>query len=402
MQKNLDELIECLLHESESNSLDFKSEQYRFVGANDNDKSELMKDILAFANSWRRDDAYILIGVKEEKRDRHSIIGISCQLEDAHLQQFINSKSQRPIEFSYLSTVFEGKPIGIIHIPVQRERPFYLRENYGKLEKEKVYVRRGSSTAIATPDEISKMGSQRNSRSLTPDQLTTFLVQGNYDEVITKEVSCNVVNVTIPKNEELPDCGGHSSFSSFNYFHRDNKEYFRQLAQYIKVVNAVRRFKLAIKNDGTAPASAVKVIIEIDDSENNSIAVCADDFPDTPDEKEFDIGVPTIRHPMEKPDIVCKTTPSGWQFAFYFGKVHAKDKVVTKDSFYLGSYASHTVCLKVKIFTDDFSEPREEELRVAFVATERILSVGDLTVCPKRDSLLADIDKLKKRAQLPE
>lgn len=402
MQKNLDELIECLLHESESNSLDFKSEQYRFVGANDNDKSELMKDILAFANSWRRDDAYILIGVKEERGDRHSVIGISSQLEDAHLQQFINSKSQRPIEFSYMSTEFEGKPIGIIHIPVQRERPFYLRENYGKLEKEKVYVRRGSSTAIATPDEIAKMGSQRNTRSITLDQLAAFLVQGNYDEVITKEVSCNVVNVTIPKNEELPDCGGHSSFSSLNCFQRDNKEYYRQLAQYIRVVNAVRKFKLAIKNDGTGPASAVKVIIEIDDSENNSIACCADDFPDTPDEKEFAIGVPTIRHPLDEPDIVCKATPSGWQLTFYFGKIHAKDQAVTKDSFYLGSYVSQTIRLKVKMFTDDFSEPREEELRVAFVVTDRILSAGDLTICPKRESLLSEIDRLKQRAQLPE
>ena len=44
-----DGLFESLLHEEESSSLDFKRDQYPFVGASDDDKSELLKDILAFA-----------------------------------------------------------------------------------------------------------------------------------------------------------------------------------------------------------------------------------------------------------------------------------------------------------------------------------------------------------------
>ena len=44
-------LIEDLLHEDESTSLDFKRDQYKFVGADDKTKSELLKDILAFVNS---------------------------------------------------------------------------------------------------------------------------------------------------------------------------------------------------------------------------------------------------------------------------------------------------------------------------------------------------------------
>jgi hypothetical protein len=46
-------LVERLLYEEESSELDFKREQYRFIGASDNDKGELLKDVLAFANSWR-------------------------------------------------------------------------------------------------------------------------------------------------------------------------------------------------------------------------------------------------------------------------------------------------------------------------------------------------------------
>jgi hypothetical protein len=60
---NLDPLIYALLFEAEGAELDFKREQYSFEGADDRVKSELLKDILAFANAWRRTDAYILIGV---------------------------------------------------------------------------------------------------------------------------------------------------------------------------------------------------------------------------------------------------------------------------------------------------------------------------------------------------
>jgi hypothetical protein len=53
-------LIERLLYESEGDALDFKRDQYPFVGATDEQKSDLLKDILAFANSWRRTDAFAL------------------------------------------------------------------------------------------------------------------------------------------------------------------------------------------------------------------------------------------------------------------------------------------------------------------------------------------------------
>lgn len=137
--------IEELLYEEESAVLDFKSEQYKFSGAGDHQKSELLKDILAFSNSWRRVDAYILIGVKEIKGGRSIPVGISEDLDDAQLQQFVNSKAQRPITFTYTTVSIDGVKIGVIRIPVQK-RPFYLKSDYGKLKKNSVYIRRGSST----------------------------------------------------------------------------------------------------------------------------------------------------------------------------------------------------------------------------------------------------------------
>jgi hypothetical protein len=152
-----DGLLESLLHEEESSSLDFKRDQYPFIGASDDDKSELLKDILAFANSWRRSTAYILIGVQEVKGGRGLVHHVSQHLDDNDLQQFVNSKTNRTVMFSYAAFPFEGKQVGVITIP-QQERPVFLNQDYGKLKKQVVYVRQGSSTAQATPDEIARIG----------------------------------------------------------------------------------------------------------------------------------------------------------------------------------------------------------------------------------------------------
>ena len=60
------EELEQLLFEEESPTLDFKRDQYPFSKATDEEKSELLKDILGFANCFRRTEAFILIVATEQ------------------------------------------------------------------------------------------------------------------------------------------------------------------------------------------------------------------------------------------------------------------------------------------------------------------------------------------------
>jgi len=151
------ELFESLLWNSESDSLDFKQEQYIFDGGTDEQKGELLKDILAFANSWRNSNAYILTGVKENRGGRAEVLGVDKHIISNNLQQFVDGKTNKPLLFSYEPFEFEGKQIGVITIPIQK-RPFYLKQKYGRIEAEVVYIRRGDATVKAKPDEISQMG----------------------------------------------------------------------------------------------------------------------------------------------------------------------------------------------------------------------------------------------------
>ena len=144
-------------------TVDFKRQQYPFRGATNDEKDELLKDVLSFANSDRYRTAYILIGVEEITGGSNEIVGVSDHLEDADLHQFVNSKTNRHVEFSYFPHEVEGKEIGIISIPIQ-DRPFYTRRNFGKVLANAVYMRDGSSTRHASPDEIADMGRSRTPR----------------------------------------------------------------------------------------------------------------------------------------------------------------------------------------------------------------------------------------------
>src|SRR3989339_438961 len=142
-----DDLLNQLVNEPESNSLDFKKEQYNFIKASDDDKSELLKDIVAFANSFRRDDAFILIGFQEVKGNKATTEGISEDIDDANLQQFVHTKLKKGI----------------------------------------VYLRRGTSTGQATPEEIALMGVAISNQTQSKPVLEILF--NNNQNVINFEVS---------------------------------------------------------------------------------------------------------------------------------------------------------------------------------------------------------------------
>lgn len=228
----LKETIEKLLYEEESSTLDFKKEQYPFAGASDNEKSEILKDILAFVNAWRRTDAYILIGVEEVKGGRSTVHGISQHIEDAHLQQFINSKTQRPILFSYHATEFEGKQIGVIKIPPQN-RPVFIKKNYGRLVKKIVYIKRGSSTSEADPDEVSRMGDNSNNIQKNQPILNIEFTETAAKSLLGTNLKIKTTNIRLPdlKYFQIPDYGHYVAVSSHFSIEMpsagSNKDYYR-------------------------------------------------------------------------------------------------------------------------------------------------------------------------------
>ena len=375
-------LIESLLYEEEGTELDFKRDQYPFADAEDRLKAELLKDILAFANSWRRADAYILVGVQEVKGGRSIVKGIDIHLDDARLQQFVNSKTNRPVEFSYTALEFEGKQIALISIPRQ-ERPVFLLKDFGLLLKHQVYLRRGSSTAIALPDEIARMGMFADDSATRCPLLTASLVYGEGNESSETNVQVETSPILVPSKDVIPSFAypdvtvlGGLSIRSIS---PANPGYYRELAEYIWFRSTLRPFRLSVTNSGSAVAMDVKLVIDAQDPERNFELVHQSNRPERPKKDLLASARLSPKVNMPQHDVVCTYMRDRWRITVTLGKIQAKDTVVSREAIFIGTHKSGTLKLEANIFSDDLPAPAQGVFTISYKANPRELTVSELT-----------------------
>lgn len=377
-----DSLIDALLFEAEGAELDFKREQYPFEGEDDRTKSELLKDILAFANAWRRTDAYILIGIQEVKEGESVVVGIAEHIDDAKLQQFVNSKTNRPVEFSYTPMSFRSKQIGVIHIPVQ-DRPIFLTRDYGALRRNTVYLRRGSSTDEARPDEIARMGQAVSEGLKLKPLLVPMLAIGSDWSELVEATTFKTVCLKHLEIESLPDYSPPQPSGPFGmplYFGHTNSAFYRDRAEYLRFCSKLRPIRMAVRNDGTALASGVKFTIQVADPIHAMELALESDRPKAPRREWSPIdNFRPISMSQETSDIEVTRTNAGWTISAYFGKVQAKDTSVTSEQLFVGLSTSGLVELPVSIFADELSTPVIAVLSVEYLVTEQVVTVEQLT-----------------------
>ena len=360
-----DSSLEALLRENESSTLDFKREQYRFI-TND-DKGELIKDILAFTNAWRHTDAYILIGVEENPGGRARILGVTQHLKDADLQQLVNSKTDQPITFSYRSERLDGKDIGILNIPVQN-RPRFIIKPFAKLLANTVYIRRGSSTVIARPDEVAQMGT-----ASTPQPSPTLRVQfANVPGRILNGDSLELEGTCIDVSdvEEIPDFQPERRILT-----QANTDYFRELVLYEWIHLLCKPVQFAITNSASVLATDIRVELSVRSRE----AVIFDEYSwPTKPEEDLILGgarIPPLIRGKDADDIQIEELTDGNSIIkITSSKVQPKQTVWIDCSLFLGAKLSGIIPLKGMTWADNISLPQEFALEVNFATQNRRLT----------------------------
>ncbi len=372
--------LENLLNENESNYVDFKQAQYRFIGASDEDKSEILKDILAFANAWRRTDAYILIGVKEVKGGRSQVIGIKDHFDDATLQQFVNSKVQKPIQFSYIAFEYEEKQVGIIKIPVQ-ERPIYLKQKYGKLKPNVVYLRRGSSTDEAEPDEIAKMGIAL--ASSTQSQIPK--VDCEFANPITRtlygkdiELTSTVLVLNEPIQNFTPQ---KNNFDLASFGSSPNRNFYRDLLQFYEFQSLLKKVSIRLINIGNVTAFNARVEISI--VEDGLLFVHKSDFPDRP--QKYHNYLASINDRVTFPAIAkigsrlaIDKNGAGWLITINFGNIQPKAEDWLEEPIFIGSRKPQVVRFDAIIYADNVPNPIHVPLCIHFSTDNVIRTLKEL------------------------
>lgn len=392
------EVFERLLYEEESTTIDFKKEQYRFVKATEQEKSELLKDILGFANAWRRSEAYILVGVEEVRGGRGKVVGMSAKahLDDHALQQFVNNLTNRPVRFHYEAFGFEGKQVGIIRIE-EHTRPIYLRRDYGKLTKDEVYVRRGSSTdpsKPASPDEIAQM---RVGSGGTSAELAVEFSEVERDGALGTHLAWDTEFCEMPSKDSIPDLMRRRQSGAFgidvsmfdSVVNRLNDDYFRELAGYEWARRLLRPTRLVVRNVGHVAANNVRVEIVVPAGVGAVIARTSD-VPDPP-RRYRDLlvgrspkGIQPIRRRPGTVHIVENDERIGVEIEC--GHLQPGRRIWS-DVLYIGKAASGDLSLSGQILADNLPQPKDFTLTVSFSVTKRTMTVDELCSLPEPSSL---------------
>jgi hypothetical protein len=373
------DLVESLLHEEESAALDFKRDQYPFAGASPEEKSEILKDVIAFANAFRRTDAFILIGVEDVKGGRGKVVGVEKHIDDADLQQFINSKTQRTVTFSYKAAEHDGLPIGVIHIPLQ-ERPVFAKVKYGKVDKEVAYIRRGSSTAPANPDEIAQMGAERAAASAaaTPS-LELMLIDRGTGKSLGTETSFQTLLLDVPDEKDIPDY--HSArqrgFMAPSIY-GDNRDYYRELAAFTKAVNYVRPVAIAVKNTGETSAQDVRLVFEIDDPSFAYEFIEEWDMPEPPRPQRGLIRTPHIHTVHDTHDVSVARIGDTWRVEGRCGKIQPQEVAQLENLLFAGARNSGTLSINAQLFADNLPRPQQVAFALAFEVTRKQAALDDV------------------------
>ena len=365
------ELLEQLLHEPESQSLDFKQAQYRFERASELDKSELLKDVLAFANSWRRTPAYVLIGVREVKGGRSQVIGITDHIEDASLQQFVNSKTHRRVELSYEVVRVEGVEIGVIEIPIQ-DRPVYAENDYGKVKARVVYFRAGSSTGEATPEEIVRMGAQQ-SLEATPNLVLSWADVGERRPLSSPYLANRfLLEPRLPANTFDSAARPLSVMDRVTFAANDN--YSQELIEYCFQQALYVPLGLALTNESRSAARRVRFVGSI----LRSAVEILEYLEPLPRPDSLVFSPPHLMLPTgDEVQAQFRRSRDRWEISVDFGDIRPREAVFTHSPIWIAAAVSSVVELSGDLFADNLPEPIQCSLEVRFRVEQRRMERDD-------------------------
>ena len=160
-----------LVERGEKTTVDFKIRSDVFAQPGIDAKAELAKDICAMANNGNA-ASYIVIGVSDDQVIYHSVT--NQKLTDDNLQDFCKKAIQPPPKINLsrkcwqkASSAHRGKEFVIIQVGPHPRQIFRLAQDFIDYSRKicyrrnEVWIRRGATTDLATPEEIGRLFNNR-------------------------------------------------------------------------------------------------------------------------------------------------------------------------------------------------------------------------------------------------
>jgi hypothetical protein len=272
-QQKILSIFLALIERQENETLDFKRDAYNL--SKEEEKLELVKDIVCMYNTPREEDAHIVLGVKEHKNRPHELFGIDPNTNPQHLDQsdlqglFLEKFRVEPFPEFRIDILqdYEGKSFGIITIPVKRVGPCKFIKGDGEKLKSgsHIYFRRGTSKDITrSPEEIYEImrwfqdGLSRHNLSSETPQWDNFLEAASISISSGFDLSRKYITIASPlRNENIETLSVLGEISSSVVLDFDHHSDVNGLLYAVKgrlnrsLHTLVKRDRLTINPEGT-------------------------------------------------------------------------------------------------------------------------------------------------------
>lgn len=193
----------------------------------------------------------------------------------------MNSKVKPKLTFRYEEHLYESVTVGVIIIPKQK-RPFYLANPYGRLKSNVVYVRRGSSTDETEPVETIAMANEDSGRGDLKVELSLLTPEN-------ENLPSSFAHTYFQLTEELPDferprkSRGPFDPPDFVGLDRDNRDFWREYAEYMRVNNALIPIRFVLTNRSGVQLSNSKLEVTVEALDAQPVQMTPDrNLPDEP------------------------------------------------------------------------------------------------------------------------
>jgi predicted HTH transcriptional regulator len=153
---NNDYIFELIQNGQECEYLDFKATEY-----NKEQYENLLKDVMALANSDYEGEKYIIIGIKE-REGKKEIIGLDKIKDSSSYQQLIHSNIEPYLNVEYFPITFEGKTLGVVRLHNNINIPYMMKKQYIKLNEGVCYIRKGSHQCLANRTDFDRFYDKKN------------------------------------------------------------------------------------------------------------------------------------------------------------------------------------------------------------------------------------------------
>ena len=134
--RDLDDVIR---YERENTALDFKAKQYA-------KNEDLLKDLIAMANSDVSGDRHIIVGVKMFPDSSREFWSIEKKdfVDSGNYHQLVRGNIEPEIHFDYDPYEFEGHLLGVLRVYDCNDQPYTMRKDYGPLKAGDAWIRKGT------------------------------------------------------------------------------------------------------------------------------------------------------------------------------------------------------------------------------------------------------------------